>query len=86
MEAELSKTIPPLYSSSYLNSPTSSDDVCVPAATPSPSTPPPSGRILVHPYFLNESTVDAMVTRAFLIIHMIELRIGRDQLHQVGVS
>jgi transcription initiation factor TFIID subunit 2 len=83
VEHELSKVIPPLYSTSYLNSPTSNGDTCVPMATPSAGTYPPSGRISIHPYFLSDSVVDVMVTRAFLIIHMIELRIGRDQLHQV---
>ena len=83
VEHELSKVIPPLYSTSYLNSPTSNGETCVPMATPSAGTYPPSGRISIHPYFLSDSVVDVMVTRAFLIIHMIELRIGRDQLHQV---
>ena len=81
---EVSQNIPPLFSSIYLTSPTSTSEGCIPMATESPTTYPPSGRIITHPHLLSDTVQDVMITRAFLIIRIVELKIGRDQLHQVS--
>ena len=80
---EVSQNIPPLFSSMYLTS-SSTSEGSVPMATESPSTYPPSGRITTHPYLLNDTVQDVLVARAFLIIRIVELKIGRDQLHQAS--
>ena len=52
--------------------------------TLAPSTPStPSSRVNIHPHLIGERELRILLTKAHLVIRMIQLKIGQDLLLQV---
>ena len=57
--------------------------VTPPSPSPASASPIPSSRVTVHPHLIGEKEFDIFLSKAHLVVRMIQLKMGQDLLLQV---